>query len=1066
MSQESFQHVAALISHSKGLKRLRMRRCGTLSAGAIAVLQAVLSARRAGVCTLVVLEIDEVKFGESHELDQVPFEVLQEGSARTASYLTSQNKYPQIKPQYNTKLIIFGDQGCGKSTLVDALFPLAGDLEASEGWYGYFSNTQYHYRLEGNRLQKYASLEAYNGLQRPLEDVFLERDQWTVSPIEDWANYGIYLVENVSPYRALYIYADQLRVRDLWLFRLRRVISGAPTQGISFSSEVVDHAVISQATQHGAILNVSVLDFSGDRDRYFLGQQVFIQSRALYLATYDISKGEAGVKGLGIWLRALVSRLPPPPKATTASSSVSSATQEAGSSQNLYSVIVVGTHADNPAVSSGSLKARTERLTKLYAEVGLAMPVDYVEVSGTTGANIDVLQSAVYFVPLTHSYMAEKLPNVFRLVEQAVQELRKANSAFPIVPLDRVVDHCNKVTVVVDKVIVKVALRLLSAWGRCLYLDHTADLAGTVILDPEFFSRSLLFRVLEADTYITTSATLDHQHLAGLWPSIASRRDFEDHARMTLEYLYALGLAYHQRGGPQKTGFLESFSIFPLYLSPLPPMELRRSKAEDEYAQNWWPEHLPAGSIEVARVYDLTHLTQEFVSHLLVLLRGVFAPKTLWRYGIYHETWRLKVLAQFEVVEKEVVEAVLPPVPNSASDGGTPGTLSSRPNKTEEDAHHPVISLQPRSKTVKETRLTGQLHVRVRGDKRARCRATLVTFHDVVDGALRLFAGTTFIMKAGSSSAPLQGLLAVKDLQEAAEQGRRVTCPATGKELDPAVLLVRAGLRDDPQERENFWWSWFPDERWNAGEKEGLTYSRYLFVEDGKVRDADCYEKLRQLIGGPEEAKRVVCAYAVHNERQRNAFEEFQDSLKRKGTATPADPKRGAWRLKHEPLRREALLRRLEGVVQSDKALWNESGRLPALAVMAGVREKDAWAVCSGGFGALKDNNGCLGKGIYTTPSLSLAAQKAEPVEPRGYVVVVALATLGNVFPVVEHPFSNSTQSYLEKDCEPGFQSHYATVNKLSGYPIAKEFNSNADADQVVLFNQSQLLPLFVIYCK
>jgi hypothetical protein len=37
-------------------------------------------------------------------------------------------------------------------------------------------------------------------------------------------------------------------------------------------------------------------------------------------------------------------------------------------------------------------------------------------------------------------------------------------------------------------------------------------------------------------------------------------------------------------------------------------------------------------------------------------------------------------------------------------------------------------------------------------------------------------------------------------------------------------------------------------------------------------------------------------------------------------------------------------------------------------------------------------------------------------------------------------------------------------VTRLTGYPIAKEFNPTTDADQFVVFNQYQALPLFVVY--
>jgi len=135
--------------------------------------------------------------------------------------------------------------------------------------------------------------------------------------------------------------------------------------------------------------------------------------------------------------------------------------------------------------------------------------------------------------------------------------------------------------------------------------------------------------------------------------------------------------------------------------------------------------------------------------------------------------------------------------------------------------------------------------------------------------------------------------------------------------------------------------------------------------------------------------------------------------------------------------------------------------------------------------------------GIYFTRDITYAAHYSRN-SPK--VFVVAAVNPGNTFPVTEHPFPNKQQqdsgvmnvklkfmnlgtgsssggsggkskhvSLNGKPGVPGYQSHYAVVPKKNiadAFPLAA--NQTVDpvrhADELVVFQDAQALPLFIIY--
>jgi len=128
------------------------------------------------------------------------------------------------------------------------------------------------------------------------------------------------------------------------------------------------------------------------------------------------------------------------------------------------------------------------------------------------------------------------------------------------------------------------------------------------------------------------------------------------------------------------------------------------------------------------------------------------------------------------------------------------------------------------------------------------------------------------------------------------------------------------------------------------------------------------------------------------------------------------------------------------------------------------------------GFGvAAQTDGGYYGSGIYFTSNMSYASSYAER-NPKGRVFLITLVTVGNPFPVTEDPFVEedgvmvkNPESFHGQACRPGYQSHFVRVHSTGerrGKPVLEECDPKFTADEVVVFESSQALPLFLIFVR
>jgi len=149
------------------------------------------------------------------------------------------------------------------------------------------------------------------------------------------------------------------------------------------------------------------------------------------------------------------------------------------------------------------------------------------------------------------------------------------------------------------------------------------------------------------------------------------------------------------------------------------------------------------------------------------------------------------------------------------------------------------------------------------------------------------------------------------------------------------------------------------------------------------------------------------------------------------------------------------------------------------LPMVQGTSENAAWRIAKNGFGTVAiTDDGYYGRGIYFTSSLEYASHYAQDT-PEGKTFLISAVLPGNSFPVSEHPFTLSEEGsvskqknpkgYLGQACRAGYQSHYTIVsakNVNSAFPIRGELENKKTADELVVFEASHALPLFLVHTK
>jgi len=208
-----------------------------------------------------------------------------------------------------------------------------------------------------------------------------------------------------------------------------------------------------------------------------------------------------------------------------------------------------------------------------------------------------------------------------------------------------------------------------------------------------------------------------------------------------------------------------------------------------------------------------------------------------------------------------------------------------------------------------------------------------------------------------------------------------------------------------------------------------------------------------------------------------------------------------SWRKLTDFLQRRQVMFELAGRICDFRAHFND-GSLPFIVpvIQSVVDEEDAVELIQHGF-EVEVTDGRYGKGIYFAGDVAHATANRERPSSEtvgGTEVVMFLLSLAlpgkNVYPVTEH--SDSILSLKGQGCRAGHQSHFVVVDRKTGHPASLEQLQGGQegekeektdwqrrrrqriesrrgergwpetAEELVIFEPSQALPLFLVTCK
>jgi len=880
--------LAALIDSSVSLSELVLENCSIGASGMLALLQAVLGCYRKYKDTLYTVEVDDVKLTSHEGLDDIPAEILKEGSKRTMTYLVDLIRARQRVPLYRTKLIAIGHESTGKTSILNCLFPLSSMLRLKTKKLG--QKKEEWAVLQGSILRRYVSKTA----EAPKREYYLAPGTWEVSAGAEELGFSLL---DLKTRKLLECTCETRELRDRWLERLRKATSDSPTQGIEIRHHVVDNPLTEQYLNHK--LELSAWDFAG-QSLYFNFHHYFIASRAIYLVVWNMAQGDLGIRGLPFWFRSLRAHLP---------------ILEDKPEERSFTIIVVGTHLEDSAkVPRDEFLDRERKIKDLALSCGLTHRVEVLEVSCISHENISTLQSAVFSMTMSHSYIGEAVPEHYLAVEEAVEALRTTHREFPLIGTGEIVKYCSQFPLVsLPPKTLRKALSVLASWGGCIYFDRPESMAKTVVLIPEFLTKTImaqLFNVTKASLF--RNGVLAHSDLAQLWPQ------YESHSEVLMNLVEKFEICFRISEGDlngsrsasrviyeiedwqkqSEANFFQQLSVFPSMLPLDTPAQFPRI----------WTSEPGEGEVQLERVFKFNVVPLEMISRLVVRLYRHVHRDLVWKTGIVIRKYNSTASVGCDMAKNRIDVTVR-------------GALLS-------------FCVTVMDMIVAEVEKIGEQY---RGllfrqlIKSRRTPDTLVSVPLALQSLQKTTSGYSWRTRKTTSEA-LPALLGKKPSE------------MDGQEPESfEALLIGAGILEPKMDENSCWWNLLSSDLtavWSVPQNEDDLRTLTVSLEEDK-RDLELPIMRRllatcPLAGIPFDSLRK--AVAVHNPAQFAFFEEHRRFLLAKQKAGPRAFDRHDWKNEEDCDLRLKVMKLLD--VFSAKCPWNDNQPVSCLAPIYLFRRK------------------------------------------------------------------------------------------------------------------------------
>jgi len=277
---------------------------------------------------------------------------------------------------------------------------------------------------------------------------------------------------------------------------------------------------------------------------------------------------------------------------------------------------------------------------------------------------------------------------------------------------------------------------------------------------------------------------------------------------------------------------------------------------------------------------------------------------------------------------------------------------------------------------------------------------------------------------------------------------------------------------------QKFWAFSINSSEWVSRGHELNRYESLLVKEGERIFNTDVMDKFTRLSSDMGfDSHAVYKIYAISNQMVLGVFDSFRSLLFGKQRQSPQLFNRDDWKQCEDVMLRAAYLTWLEDYCRKFPE-WNDANKSKpdVIPLIQGTSEEAAWQICQQGFGVTATtDDGFYGRGVYFTSKLDYASRyaKISSKEQNCQVFLLSMVIPGNTFPVTEHPWDSEMKKsgYHGHACRPGYQAHFTLVDNSgiqNAYPMKVDppFSYEKVADELVIFDTSQALPLFVFYMR
>jgi len=500
--------------------------------------------------------------------------------------------------------MVVGNENVGKTTILDCLFPLKSWVKTK----GDIRKTPYFMTLQGKMLKKYKDPSL-----PPHKEWSIENREWSI--LQE-GHRGILLENLKKECKPIKMHFEDEKTRELWFQRLKRLVINEATHGIEIQDQILQGEIT-----HSKKLEVSIWDFAGQHD-YYNNHHYFLSVRSVFLVLWRMDQGDKGLQSLEFWLKSLSIYLP--------SKSMKKGSPLKGT---YFSIIVVGTFLDHPNVLQDSTNRKKQVLDIAMKQGYDEDEINYIEVSCFTLQNIETLKNSICSLALTHSYMGEKVPSSYLVVEKSIQDLQETHRRLPIIQIEELLNYCLEHSQInFDIELIKRGLQLLHEWGKCIYFANHEELSRLVITKPEFLTKDILSGLFRADLSLRKKrfkGVINHSDLHFFWPH------FHQLSPTLINLLQQFEVCFILESENEE--FYSKQSLIPSLL----PETIVDSDLEFEFVEVWSSE-IPDGVFQIERIFNFNVVPSELVSRLLVRFYKKIHKKIVWRTGVllkFNETF-------------------------------------------------------------------------------------------------------------------------------------------------------------------------------------------------------------------------------------------------------------------------------------------------------------------------------------------------------------------------------------------------------------------------------------------